>query len=374
MTYKLNKNQLINFEVHNSLSWLNNSILYLAEHGSQAYGLATPESDLDIKGICCPPKQYFLSPFSNFEQAEGKNETCEYVIYDIKKFIELAADCNPNIIEVLWVDESSIIEINEMGRLLRDNKEMFMSSKAKHTFSGYAMAQLKRIKTHKKWLLNPPSPPPTRESLGLPSYDEVPKAKLDMLLADIKKKVDQWNIGLDELSMSERIRIQERVAQALAEMQLGKDEQWLSAARILCLSESVINILDKERHYQNARHEYEQYNNWKSSRNAKRAALEAKFGYDCKHASHLVRLMRMCEEILTTGKVNVRRPDREEILAVKNGKLTYEELIEYADTQDKKLTEIYKTTKLKHSPDRKAIEELCIRIVEESLKQGESND
>src|ERR1039458_5020213 len=38
-------------------------------------------------------------------------------------------------------------------------------------------------------------------------------------------------------------------------------------------------------------HQVDQYNGWKAQRNPKRAELEAKFGYDTKHAMHLVRLM-----------------------------------------------------------------------------------
>jgi len=363
MTYKFTKEQLIDFANHKSIPWFKDSLLFLAEHGSQAYGLATPESDLDIKGFCCPPKEYFLSPFSKFEQAEGKSSVCEYVIYDIKKFISLAADCNPNIIEVLWVDDSSIIEMSPVGELIRANRWHFLSSRAKHTFSGYAMAQLKRIRTHKKWLLNPPGIPPTREDLGLPDYEEISKAKLDSLLADIRKKVDQWNIGLDDLAMSERVRIQEQIALTLAEMKIGKDEQWVSAAKMLCLSDNVINILDKERHYQNMKNEYEQYLNWKSTRNAKRAALEEKYGYDTKHASHLVRLMTMAEEILVDETVIVKRPDRERIMAVRSGIWTFDELMAYADYQDKRLNELYKTTKLRHTPDRKLLEKLCVDVI-----------
>ena len=40
-------------------------------------------------------------------------------------------------------------------------------------------------------------------------------------------------------------------------------------------------------------------------------------------------LERQGKEILTTGKVNVFRDDAEELLAVKRGKFTYEEIVEY---------------------------------------------
>jgi hypothetical protein len=60
-----------------------------------------------------------------------------------------------------------------------------------------------------------------------------------------------------------------------------------------------------------------------------------------KHASHLVRLMRMGYEILTSGKVIVKRPDAEELLAIKNGAWSFEQVMEYKDMMDNKLGEEY---------------------------------
>jgi len=49
-----------------------------------------------------------------------------------------------------------------------------------------------------------------------------------------------------------------------------------------------------------------------------------------KHAMDLVRLMRMGLEILQTGELHVRRPDAEELNAIRDGVLTYDELMETA--------------------------------------------
>jgi hypothetical protein len=51
---------------------------------------------------------------------------------------------------------------------------------------------------------------------------------------------------------------------------------------------------------------------------------EVKYGYDCKHAYHFVRLIRMCKKILTTGKVIVKRLDLDELLHIRNGSWTYD--------------------------------------------------
>ena len=52
-----------------------------------------------------------------------------------------------------------------------------------------------------------------------------------------------------------------------------------------------------------------------------RAGLERRFGYDTKHAMHL---LKMGAEILKSGQVHVYRPDGEWLMAVRDGLLTHE--------------------------------------------------
>jgi predicted nucleotidyltransferase len=44
-------------------------------------------------------------------------------------FVRLAADCNPNIIEILFVDDSDVLDINSWGEELREFKDNFISRK-----------------------------------------------------------------------------------------------------------------------------------------------------------------------------------------------------------------------------------------------------
>ena len=140
-----------------------------------------------------------------------------------------------------------------------------------------------------------------------------------------------------------------------------------AAARALGYSTNFIELLDIERRYTSKMREWNQYQEWLRTRNAARAELEAANGYDTKHGMHLVRLMRMCREILETGRVLVRRPDAEELLEIRAGAWTYERLIEWAEVQDRELTELGKLSKLPKSPDRVALDALCVEMVSEHL-------
>src|SRR5690348_2650853 len=144
--------------------------IYLTRHGSHAYGLATPTSDLDIKGVCIESVPYHLGYLNHFEQSEKyahNGHPHDEVVYSLKKFVKLAADCNPNIIEVLFSNEEDHLKVDKFGQKLLDVRDEFISKKARHTFSGYAHAQLKRIEGHRAWLLNPLTKEPTRDMFGL---------------------------------------------------------------------------------------------------------------------------------------------------------------------------------------------------------------
>lgn len=295
------------------------STILLVRAGSQALGTNTPESDLDIDGICIPPKRYHLGYLHRFEQ-DAKHDP-DVVIYDIRKYFQLAADCNPNVIQAIWVDPSDILFCDSFGRQLLQHRAAFLSRKAKHTFSGYAIAQLKRIKTHRRWLLSPPAGKPERHAYGLPETTLISK---------------------DQRGAIEALSDEERAA----------------------LSANVMAVYEKERAYHNGLMEWKQYETWKRTRNPKRAELEARFGYDCKHAMHLVRLMRMCREILTSGYVQVKRPDREELLAIRNGAWEYDRLVEWAEAQDAELAELANTSPLPNAPDRVALDRLCRKMIE----------
>lgn len=351
------------------MPWLAGSVCFLTRHGSHAYGTALPTSDLDFKGWCIPSTKEHLFQLRRFEQAESK-EPYDSVIYEIRKFVDLAADCNPSIIEILYTDPSDHIHCTLEGEVLLTNRDLFLSRKAKHTFSGYAHSQFQRIKRHYRWLTNPPKEEPTRAKYGLPEYTAIPADQRGAAMAHIKKKMDEWNglLDFDALDPATAIGLRNQVERYLTEIRIGQDDVWKAAARTVGLDDNWLEILKQERAYNAAREEWRQYQGWKAKRNPDRAVLEAKFGYDTKHAMHLVRLMRMAREILEKGQVLVKRPDAEDLLAIRRGIWRYEQLEEWMDSEDKKLTEAYTTSPLPKAPDRAKIDAVITNLLEWKLR------
>lgn len=364
MTYRPDLSKFVN------LPWLGERTIFLTQHGSRAYGTALPTSDTDYKGVAVPPRQYFTGFTQNFEQAE-QGEPEDMVIYGIQKFMGLARDCNPNIIEVLWTDPSNHVIVTPAGEALLNARDMFISKKARHTFSGYAMAQLKRINAHHRWLKDPPKVMPRREDFGLRPENEMSSAQrenISVALAMVNREVATWHdLDWTCLDASQSIALRNRMTDFLARMKVSADDVFANTARSLGMDDNLIEVLAQEKAYRAKRQEWDSYQSWVKSRNPARAALEEKFGYDTKHAMHLVRLLRMCREILTTGQVIVRRPDADELLAIRAGAWPYDALVEWATVQDREMDALYRDAKLPHSPNIKNLDAVCMDIVDKMI-------
>lgn len=356
----------LSFINKSNLDWLYDRTIYLTVHGSHAYGCNTPDSDIDLRGIAVPTKKYFFGYQDNFEQAQFNEVDC--TIFDIRKFVKLAADFNPNAVEILFTDPEEQLIFKDPFKKLFEIKNKFISKKAKFTMSGYAISQLRRIHRHRRWLLNPMKEPPKRTDYGLPEHGSlIPHHQLLEIEAAINKKLDEWNFDTTGLDNDTSIWLKNKLFDLLKDLKINTDEYDIYAARSLGLNDNLTEAFKKERKYKSAKREWDNYQHWKKTRNPERAKLEEKYGYDVKHASHLFRLFKQCEEVLLYGVVRVKRPDAEQILAIKNGAWTYEQIIEFAEEQDKYMDELYKKSTIPREPDRKAINDVCIEIVEAML-------
>lgn len=239
-------------------------------------------------------------------------------LQELRKFLKLAADCNPNIVEFLYVND--LIDISTpVWEKIRAKRDLFLSKKARWTFAGYASAQLKRIRIHRGYLLNPPNGRPSRKEFGLDENSKLPKEHQNAILS----LPDEW------------------------------------------VTDNAKDVVRREKQYATALQNYNGYCKWEKERNPIRKEMERKYGYDTKHACHLVRLCRMGKEILRDKLVVVRRPDAEELKSILRGEWKYEDIEAIAVNADTEMDILYKNSTLRESPDRKGIAELYKEICEE---------
>jgi len=363
--------------------------ILLALAGSHAHGTATPASDIDISGIAVPTRRQALGLFCPFEQENdaevlamfhsdlqpdeqtiARRTKLEGTVFDLRKCVSLATAANPNILEVLFCRDEEVRRLHPLGERLREHAHLFVTERCRHTFGGYAASQLGRIQRHHRWHHDGPQAPPDRASFDLPEETLVPRAHLHAVEAAIRTRIDRWEVDLSDLQPAQRIDLNRRMARVLAEQSIGDDERWVTAARWIGLNDNFIEVMRRERKWRTARNEWKRYRSWLKNRNPVRAALEAEHGFDTKHGAHLVRLLRMGIEIVTTGRVNVWRGDRDadELTAIRNGAWSYEQLCEWTEQAQERLDDAPHTLPTK--PDHEAIDALNIDLVEAGFALG----
>ena len=132
--------------------------------GSISYGMPSSDSDTDVIGICVPPIDYvfpytqggYIKDFGerppNFEVFQQHHVKCEpkqydIVVYGLIKFFQLAAENNPNLTDVLFVADNCLVHCDNIGKLIRSNRKLFLTRHCYHKLVGYAYNQLKKIRT-----------------------------------------------------------------------------------------------------------------------------------------------------------------------------------------------------------------------------------
>lgn len=113
--------------------------------GSHLYGLNTPSSDMDTRGIYLEDIDDVLN-INGRQNGECADDKQDEKYYSLGKFLKLASECNPNIIELLYLPEEAILYKSPIYDELVKHREWFMSKRAMHTFKGYAYAQIQRAK------------------------------------------------------------------------------------------------------------------------------------------------------------------------------------------------------------------------------------
>ena len=338
----------------------NNLILFEAISGSRSFGLDTPTSDTDIKGIFYLPKDFY---FGLDYIPQISNETNDIVYYEIGRFIELLLKNNPNILEILATPNDCIIFKHPLiNKLCLPN---FLSKLCKDTFAGYAATQIKKARGLKKKIVNPLP----KEKKSILNFCYILSGYQTISLTEwlTQNNLNQEQCGLINIPHSKGMYAV-----------FYDNENKLGYRGILRketsndISLSSIPIGEKELAYLffNADgysiycKEYREYWDWVEKRNDDRYNVNIEHGknYDSKNMMHTIRLLQSAEQILATGNLNIRVSNRDELLNIKSGKMDYDDLLVLADSLLASIEQLHTTTDLMPFPDKIKAERLLIDI------------
>lgn len=109
--------------------------------GSRAYGLATVDSDTDFRGCFVLPSSAFLG-LKYPKETYDRNDP-DVALHEVGKLLRLASAANPTVMEVFHYSE--YVVRTEVGNLLIDSRDLFLTGKIRDTHLGYATQQFKRL-------------------------------------------------------------------------------------------------------------------------------------------------------------------------------------------------------------------------------------
>lgn len=348
-----------------------NLILFQAISGSRSFGLATENSDTDIRGVYYLPKEDF---FGLNYIPQISNETNDISYYEIGRFVELLQKNNPNILEILASPEDCIQHKNPLLDLLKP--EDFLSKLCKDTFAGYAISQIKKAKGLNKKILNPidkerksildfcyilennSSVPLKKWLREFPSSGGVSEGRGGLIqekcgLVNIDNTKGMFALFYDESGdLGYKGIIQNEEANQVSVSSVPKGEQ--SLAFMFCRLDA----------YSTYCKDYREYWKWVSERNEDRYNVNQNHGqnYDSKNMMHTIRLLQSCEQIFKTCSLQIRVENRDELLDIKAGNWSYDDVMKKAEKLIQSIEYYHSKSTLPEFPDLEKTTKLLVEI------------
>ena len=313
--------------------YLGNNIILLGLGGSHAYGTDNENSDLDIRGISTNTKYNILRGYDFEQVVEPDTDT---TVYSFDKIVKLLCSCNPNTIEMLGLKPEHYLFLSDAGKQLLENKTMFLSRIAVHSFGGYANAQLRRL---------------SNKAARLTSQSEQEENILKSIShaqVDFRRKYFHYDDADFKLYVDKTDRA-DYDSEIFADINL-KHYPLRDFKDVTNEMNAVIKA-------------YSQI-----GRRNEKAIAHDKLG---KHMMHLVRLYLMCFDILEKGEINTYRDkDHDFLMGIRNGKYLdgnrqpTGDFYDLVNELEKRLDYDKDNTDLPENVDMKKIEDFVVSVNE----------
>ena len=330
--------------------------------GSKAYGLDTPQSDTDMKGVFALNKKEYYG-LHYIEQVA--NPSNDIVYYELKRFVELLVRNNPNLLELLSTPADKVLYKHPVMDLIQP--ELFLSKLCLQSFAGYAQSQIRKAKGLNKKIFNPIDE--KRKNIlefcyVIEGYSTVP---LQVWLK--RNRYLHEDCGLINIPHSRDMYAvfhQSQTSEKLFGMYSGNDANDIQLSSIPeKLEPKAIMSFNKDGYSAYCK-EYAEYWDWVNKRNDTRFQNTLQHGknYDAKNMMHTFRLLNMAEEIAVEKRIHVFRKDRDFLLKIRAGEFLYDDLVEMANEKITGIEKLYANSDLPEVPDRNQINELLIKMRE----------
>lgn len=300
-------------------TWLTSNTCYLTRMGSVAYGVSSNNSDLDLYGVCIPPRDYIFPrnfidgfdkkdlKFENWVKHHildksangGKGVIYDFSIHNITHYFNLVMENNPHVLDSLFVRREHIIHITKMWEVVRENRKIFLHKGVVHRMRGYAYNQLASARncvTYVQEIRN------FEEEHGIPHSTTYAQMSKDLYLFGLNAQNNHLYLSMWEKGLAKTKRFE---------------------------SQKIHNT-------------------------------------DVKFLYHVFRLVDEAEFILNNFDLDLQEPSRvAKMKAIRAGELSYEQIAREFSEAESRLLALYNSSKLPLGPDRKAIRNILLTVLED---------
>lgn len=345
---------------------IKNKIIYSGIVGSHAYGLNTPNSDIDIRGIFLSDNDDLLSINNYIEQvSDDKNDI---VYYELNRYAELLHNNNPNILELLYIPKENIKIFSPIFKEFIDKRDSFLSKRCKDTFGGYSISQIKKAKGLNKKIVNPidkkrKTPidfcfiPYNNGSVCLRNWlkNQPTKERQNQSyygLQNINHMKNVYNLYFREDGIYKGITNEDETSNDIRLSSIPKEENPISV------------IYFNLEGYSTYCKKYKEYWEWVEKRNKHRYNdnLKNSHNYDGKNLQHCVRLLESAIHIGKYGTLKIKPDNRDFLFSIRYGQLPYEDIIKIVEDKKQEMDEVFDNSDLPDKIDINKINELILNI------------
>jgi uncharacterized protein len=347
-----------------------NLIIFETIVGSHAYGTSTVESDKDIRGVFVQPLNDIFK-YGYVEQiSDEKNDV---VFYEVKRFIDLIIDNNPNILELLASPEDCVIYRNPIFKVLEENREKFLTKRVKYTFAGYAIEQIRKARGYNKKMNWEESQMKRKTVLDFCYILDKGRSILFKKWAKIQEQENGYvenDFGLAAIDHARDLyAVYVNLYQEDGMWGIVSDEEKANDVKLTSIpkdSTFVAYLSFNKNGYSSHCKKYKEYQTWLKERNPHRVKMNKahRKNYDSKNMCHCIRLLDMVIEMLDTGELIVRRPKEhiELLMSIRRGEMEYEDILKMAESKIASLDEKTEKSKLPEKIDHEAINKILLQM------------
>lgn len=338
-------------------------LIFKAIRGSHAYGTNIETSDIDQIGIYVLPDKYikavtFDSDWEDIHVKDQKNNMeCTY--YDLRKFLRLVQENNPNTFEVFNLSSDCILYKDPVFDIVLNHEKKFITKKCYDSFLRYASQQIKKSQTQDRKQNWEKSRMERKTVLDFCyTFDGQGSRPIKDWLND--KCFSQEDCGLTAI---EHMRYTYGLYNSTEGLYRGivSDE---NISNDVSLSETPIGAIPvcyiqfNSDGYQQHCSEWKSYQTWLKERNENRWVEHKQSGgkLDGKNLLHCVRLIMMAEDIAEGRGIVVRRPEAEYLKSIRKGEVKLEDLITWSSTKLAELEEKFVNSELPDDVDPEFIQ------------------